>query len=140
MLAALAIYLLSGGDLGLSGNDPATTRSAPDAETITEASNPAPTPGADANLSREEAEGISRVLADIEAGRSLPYDQDGSSFQNREGRLPSRPQGYYREYTVITPGSEDRGARRLVIGEGEETYYTADHYESFVQLDPAQFE
>jgi ribonuclease T1 len=145
VLAALAIYLLLGGDLGLNGNDPATTRSAPDAEAITESSNPAPTPGADADVSdasvsREEAEGISRVLAEIEAGKPLPYDQDGASFQNREGRLPSRPQGYYREYTVITPGSEDRGARRLVIGEGGETYYTADHYGSFVQIDPAQFE
>jgi ribonuclease T1 len=67
----------------------------------------------------------------IEEGGPFPYSKDGSIFQNREGFLPSRPRGYYREYTVITPGEDDRGARRIVAGEGGELYYTDDHYDSF---------
>ncbi|MCA9982332.1 MAG: ribonuclease, partial [Anaerolineales bacterium] len=62
------------------------------------------------------------------------YNKDGSTFQNREGLLPSQPRGYYREYTVETPGSRDRGARRIVAGEGGEFYYTADHYASFARI------
>ena len=53
--------------------------------------------------------------------------------------MPERPVGYYSEYTVETPGSSDRGARRLVIGDGGETYYTNDHYASFVEIDPEQY-
>jgi ribonuclease T1 len=67
----------------------------------------------------------------IEEGGPFPYDQDGSTFQNREGILPDQPRGYYREYTVETPGSPDRGARRVVTGRDGERYYTDDHYESF---------
>ena len=64
-------------------------------------------------------------------GGPFPYDQDGSTFQNREGLLPAHPRGYYREYTVQTPGSPDRGARRIVTGARGERYYTDDHYDSF---------
>jgi ribonuclease T1 len=79
------------------------------------------------------------VLALVEAGGPFPHDQDGSTFQNREGLLPQEPGGYYKEYTCETPGSDDRGARRLVIGDGGETYYTADHYDSFTRIDPADY-
>lgn len=63
----------------------------------------------------------------------FPHRQDGTVFQNREGRLPARPNGYYREYTVRTPGVSHRGARRIVTGgrPPEVYYYTADHYGSF---------
>lgn len=73
------------------------------------------------------------TLALIERGGPFPHRQDGITFQNREGRLPARPRGYYREYTVPTPGSRDRGARRIVTGghPPREFYYTADHYRSF---------
>jgi ribonuclease T1 len=68
----------------------------------------------------------------IEQGGPYPYSRDGTVFQNREGVLPSQSSGYYHEYTVITPGSSTRGARRIVTGEEtREDYYTADHYESF---------
>jgi guanyl-specific ribonuclease Sa len=69
----------------------------------------------------------------IERGGPYPYDRDGSVFQNRERRLPEQPRGYYREYTVDTPGSPDRGARRIVTGGDppEVYYYTDDHYRSF---------
>ena len=71
----------------------------------------------------------------IRSGGPFPYSQDGSVFQNREGLLPAKTLGYYHEYTVKTPGSSTRGARRL-IGGGALTnpafvYYTADHYASF---------
>lgn len=71
------------------------------------------------------------TLALIKAGGPFPYARDGVTFQNRERLLPARPRGYYREYTVPTPGSRDRGARRIVAGRGAEFYYTADHYRSF---------
>ncbi|MEV8388402.1 ribonuclease domain-containing protein [Streptomyces sp. NPDC057539] len=68
----------------------------------------------------------------IERGGPYPYPQDGGVFQNREGILPSQSNGYYHEYTVKTPGSSTRGARRIVTGnKTNEDYYTADHYASF---------
>lgn len=71
------------------------------------------------------------TLALIETDGPFPYERDGITFQNRERLLPSKPRGYYREYTVITPGENDRGARRIIAGENGELYYTDDHYESF---------
>ncbi|MCQ4206310.1 ribonuclease [Streptomyces longispororuber] len=72
----------------------------------------------------------------IAAGGPFPYEQDGTVFQNREGVLPSQSTGYYHEYTVITPGSSDRGARRIVTGKAtQEDYYTSDHYASFDLVD-----
>ncbi|ABX07311.1 ribonuclease domain-containing protein [Herpetosiphon sp.] len=67
----------------------------------------------------------------IEQGGPFPYSKDGAIFNNREQILPSKPRGYYREYTVETPGSADRGARRIVAGDNGELYYTDDHYASF---------
>ena len=63
-----------------------------------------------------------------------PFRQDDSTFGNREGILPPQLRGYYREYTVVTPGSRDRGARRIVVGADWDMYYTADHYASFRQI------
>ncbi|MFD0022346.1 ribonuclease domain-containing protein [Streptomyces sp. NPDC058382] len=72
----------------------------------------------------------------IDEGGPFPYDQDGVVFQNREGVLPDQSTGYYHEYTVITPGSSTRGARRIVTGEeNQEDYYTADHYVTFDLVD-----
>ncbi|MFF9124998.1 ribonuclease domain-containing protein [Streptomyces sp. NPDC014889] len=68
----------------------------------------------------------------IDKGGPFPYSQDGAVFQNREGVLPKQSSGYYHEYTVVTPGSPDRGARRIVTGQKtREDYYTADHYVTF---------
>ncbi|WP_371672769.1 ribonuclease N [Streptomyces sp. NBC_00289] len=72
-----------------------------------------------------------RTLELIDEGGPFPYDRDGVVFGNFERLLPSRERGYYHEYTVTTPGSPDRGARRLVTGRGGEIYYTDDHYDSF---------
>jgi ribonuclease T1 len=77
------------------------------------------------------------TLEAIQRGGPFPYPRDGVVFQNRERRLPERPRGYYREYTVPTPGSDDRGARRIVAGGNppEVFYYTDDHYRSFQSVE-----
>ena len=77
-----------------------------------------------------------RTVQEIKTGGPFPYRQDGVVFDNREGRLPQEPHGWYHEYTVVTPGSDDRGERRIIAGGRDETspevlYYTADHYASF---------
>ena len=72
-----------------------------------------------------------RTLELIEAGGPYPYRQDGRTFGNRERLLPRRPGGYYREFTVVTPGEGDRGPRRIVAGDEGDLYWTRDHYASF---------
>jgi len=72
-------------------------------------------------------------------GGPFPYRKDGSTFGNRERQLPAKPRGFYKEYTVKTPGSSDRGARRIVCGgpqrsQPEACFYTADHYASFRRI------
>ena len=72
----------------------------------------------------------------IEQGGPFPYpDNDGVVFHNNEHLLPSEPDGYYHEYTVPTPGSQTRGARRMITGRDGQYYYTGDHYETFVAVD-----
>ena len=78
-------------------------------------------------------EGI-ETLELIASDGPFPYDQDGSTFNNREGILPQQPRGFYAEYTVITPGEDDRGARRIVGGDDGSRFYTSDHYSSFREV------
>ena len=80
-----------------------------------------------ADLPPEAADTVELINSD----GPFPYSQDGVVFQNREGILPDEPTGYYHEYTVKTPGSPDRGARRIVSGADGALYYTGDHYDSF---------
>ncbi|WP_033437335.1 ribonuclease domain-containing protein [Saccharothrix sp. NRRL B-16314] len=97
-------------------------------------------PGADSGL---PVEALSELPPEakatwelIERDGPFPYPRnDGVTFQNREKILPAEARDYYREYTVPTPGSDDRGARRIVTGSSDEVYYTGDHYESFVVVD-----
>lgn len=75
----------------------------------------------------------------VQRGGPFPYDRDGVVFENREGLLPHHERGYYHEYTVPTPGSADRGARRLVtagksLTHPEAWYYSDDHYRSFREV------
>lgn len=70
----------------------------------------------------------------IKHGGPFPYERDGAVFGNFEKRLPSQARGYYREYTVPTPGLKHRGTRRVVAGRDGELYYTDDHYRSFRRI------
>jgi ribonuclease T1 len=74
------------------------------------------------------------TIALIRKGGPFPYRRDGLVFGNFEEKLPVRARGYYREYTVRTPGAKDRGAWRIVAGRGGELYYTDDHYNSFRRI------
>ena len=76
------------------------------------------------------------TLALIAAGGPFAYAADGATFRNVEGILPKHASGYYHEYTVVTPGSADRGARRIVTGGAGEQYWTDDHYASFRRIVP----
>jgi guanyl-specific ribonuclease Sa len=97
-------------------------------------------PGANSGL---DVQALSKLPAEagatwklIEANGPFPYPRnDGVTFENREKRLPQKKSGYYKEYTVPTPGSQDRGARRLVTGAEKEVFYTGDHYSTFVVVD-----
>ncbi len=80
-----------------------------------------------------EARDTIRLIA---RGGPFPYRQDGVVFENRERLLPAKASGYYHEYTVETPGSPDRGARRIITGGQGELYYTSDHYASFKRVVP----
>ncbi|MDR6414071.1 ribonuclease domain-containing protein [Pseudarthrobacter sulfonivorans] len=141
----LAVALLASGGTGLlesltgSPTPAASSSGAPVSDAPTRG--PAEVPGpaaAPANPSglpaiRESAlpAEARRTLALIRAGGPYSYSQDDKTFGNFERILPRQGSGYYREYTVPTPGESDRGARRIVTGAGGEKYYTQDHYDSF---------
>jgi guanyl-specific ribonuclease Sa len=95
-----------------------------------------PGPALPAFLPAEAGPVVQRILS----GAPHPHAQDGSTFSNREGRLPERPRGHYREYTVPTPGLGHRGARRIVTGGAPpvDWYYTDDHYDSFRRFEVAR--
>lgn len=81
------------------------------------------------------------TLGLIAQGGPFPYERDGVRFGNFEGLLPEKPRGYYREYTVRTPGKRNRGTRRIVCGgvearKPDACYYTRDHYRSFARIQP----
>ena len=94
----------------------------------------APAPGivevAAAKLPQEARD----TIALIRQGGPFPYARDGAIFGNREAHLPKQKRGYYKEYTVKTPGVRTRGARRIVAGAGGEMYYTDDHYNRFQRV------
>jgi|SRR3989338_289442 len=74
------------------------------------------------------------TLRAIKRGGPFAYERDGVAFKNYERILPRQPRGYYREYTVRTPGARNRGARRIVCGPLPECYYSADHYQTFKRI------
>lgn len=75
------------------------------------------------------------TLARIKDNHQLRFQNDGSTFQNRERRLPKQPDGYYKEYVHPTPGLSGPGPQRIVMGKAGETYYTPDHYRTFQRVD-----
>jgi len=97
-----------------------------------------PESAAEVSLTALPAE-AQQVDRQIRSGGPFEYAKDGTVFGNRERRLPAKARGFYREYTVPTPGARDRGARRIVCGGGqparpESCYYTGDHYTSFSRI------
>jgi ribonuclease T1 len=123
----MLLALLLAAVLGLAGCGSSSSRSS--AASSTAASKPAGMSTiTEASLPVQARDVIKR----IDDGGTFQYRQDGVTFQNREGLLPAEPSGYYREYTVATPGAADRGARRLILGRHGELYYTPDHYRSFL--------
>lgn len=107
---------------------------------LVQARSPAPTPFPGSAVASVAHDGLPvegrEVMEQIRRGGPFRYDKDGTVFGNRERLLPASKRGYYREYTVPTPGLNHRGARRIVCG-GEKPavpdacYYTEDHYSSF---------
>ncbi|MFD7443063.1 ribonuclease domain-containing protein [Streptomyces sp. NPDC059909] len=120
-LSALLGLLLTGCSSGVQAPDAAPTGTATRAALATVRP---------ADLPPEARE----TLRLIDEGGPFPYEKDGAAFGNFEGILPKQHRGYYREYTVRTPGERDRGARRIVTGRGGEIYYTDDHYETFREV------
>lgn len=119
-LSKLGLALILAASLGAVGSAVAK-RTSTESSAVTLTSLPA------------EAQTTHRLIL---SGGPFPYQKDGSVFGNRERLLPANPRGFYREYTVKTPGARDRGARRIVCGGRQPTqpaacYYTGDHYASF---------
>lgn len=143
LLVALAIWLVLGnateGEGGSAGSSASVTT--PSSTTTGRATPSSPTGRGtpDSGLPTMVASELPRegrqTLELIHRGGPFPYDRDGTPFQNRERILPLQPRGYYAEYTVRTPGERDRGARRLVVGDDGDVYWTDDHYRSFRQVE-----
>jgi guanyl-specific ribonuclease Sa len=77
---------------------------------------------------------LKSTLDRIERGEANRHRNDGTSFQNREGRLPRKPSGYYKEYVHPTPGASGPGPQRIIIGKSGEVWYTPDHYKTFKEI------
>ena len=147
-LAVFNLFIAPGGAPPAAGPQ-GTTTAAPGFSTSAPAAAPASAPAAVPSSSAGKATGVPnasglptiresqlppegrRTLVLIRQGGPYPYSRDGVTFGNFERILPRKASGYYKEYTVPTPGESDRGARRIVAGQAGDKYYTADHYASF---------
>jgi len=130
LLAALLVLLVGACGSKAAGSSPSAS-SVPEAASLAPAS--ATTDLPTMTVGQLPPEGV-ETLRLIKDGGPFPYSKDGSTFQNRERILPSQPQGFYQEYTVETPGSDDRGARRIIGGDDGSRFYTDDHYASFREV------
>ncbi|MFF4421982.1 ribonuclease domain-containing protein [Streptomyces sp. NPDC001549] len=127
LLGALFLCAALAGAVGCGGPKPVPAAAASASASVV--------PGWAKGMATVRADGLPQqardVLALIDKGGPYPYRQDGTVFGNFEKALPQQKRGYYHEYTVRTPGERDRGARRIVTGEGAEFFYTDDHYDTF---------
>ncbi|MET9698648.1 ribonuclease domain-containing protein [Streptomyces sp. NPDC006529] len=141
LLGALFLCVALVGAAGCGGTqDPVPPSAAPGTPAATAPNgSPSPstsaTPGWAKGMKTLRAADLPREARDtlvlIDKGGPYPYRQDGTVFGNFEKVLPRQQRGYYHEFTVKTPGSRDRGARRIITGQGSEFFYTDDHYETF---------
>jgi len=126
-----------------------------EAAAVEKAAGLAPQPGKDftpAIQDKARIKAIMKLVTDIYNGNHLPYSQDGTTFKNKEGKLPAQPAGFYKEYTLLTgdaphtvviggttyqvaPDLSARGSERVIIGGGQKIYYTPDHYAHFILLE-----
>ncbi len=145
-VAVLVVLVLATWWLQQSDDEPSSGPSAQPSPTATATAGSTQSPAGDEDLGTDPDSGLPWVeeadlpaealdtLALVDRGGPYPYDEDDGTFGNFEGILPDRPRGYYREYTVETPGLDHRGARRIVTGDGGEHYWTDDHYQSFERI------
>ncbi|MBI3687201.1 MAG: guanine-specific ribonuclease N1 and T1 [Actinobacteria bacterium] len=131
LLVLMLLGALLGGGYAAQGLRSPATGPAPAPSSVPAPSVPAASVAALSTLPPQVAD----TYRLVRRGGPFPYARDGVVFANREALLPDRSGGYYREYTVPTPGTPDRGARRLIVGAGGEVYYTADRYLSFRLVD-----
>ena len=130
-VVALVAAMVGGGPLTAppeTSSIQSTTAEPGSASMAPSVANPSALPTINASQLPKEAQ---QTLALIAKGGPYPYREDDGNFGNFEGRLPKKSSGFYKEYTVPTPGESDRGARRIIVGKDTAKYYTADHYDSF---------
>jgi ribonuclease T1 len=132
LVGVLAVTLLGVVGIGLLGAGASST--APSASPSPSAGYQTPCSGLPGIAVADLPQQARDTLALIDRGGPYPYSQDNTVFGNLERVLPERPKGYYREYTVVSPGSSSRGTRRLVVGAQGDIYFTADHYQTFRQV------
>jgi len=130
-LAGCAGGTSSAGTASAGSARPATSALVPDGTALAPASATTDLPTVPLAALPPEALDTLELIA---AGGPYPYRKDGATFGNREGLLPRQAGGFYREYTVETPGSDDRGARRIVAGADGSRFWTDDHYASFQEV------
>ena len=130
---ALGFLLVAGARQWLPGATDAPAQTTPRSPATMPAGESAAPTDADPALPAFLPPEARHTVALVRRGGPFPHRQDGQVFGNREGLLPRQPRGWYREYTVDTPGARDRGARRIVTGgtPPREWYYSDDHYRSF---------
>ncbi|WP_055598731.1 ribonuclease domain-containing protein [Streptomyces aureus] len=131
-LALVLCVLLAGCSSSSGGAGPVAT--ARTTAVATEAAAPTGTSGLPTVRAADLPPEARETLVLIARGGPYPYARDGAVFSNFERILPREQRGYYREYTVKTPGERDRGARRIVTGRDGEIYWTDDHYETFREV------
>jgi ribonuclease T1 len=134
LFASIAIPLLAMWGCGNGSKKSSETSASPPEATSALLSTGKSIGDADAIKSADLPPEAHKTIQLIKRGGPFPYAKDGAVFGNREGLLIAKPQGYYREYTVITSGARDRGARRIIVGKNGEYYYTDDHYRSFKRI------
>lgn len=142
--AAGLVLLLTAGCAGGSSSSPGTTAtsgsSASSKAGKTSAGKAVPTNPSDLPTIKESQlpKEAKQTLKLIRAGGPFPYERDGVHFGNYEKVLPVKKGSYYKEYTVKTPGTSSRGAKRIIVGNGSEKYFTTDHYETFKFIQEGQ--
>ncbi|MFI5708283.1 ribonuclease domain-containing protein [Kribbella sp. NPDC051620] len=136
VVIAMMVITLAASLLGCSasGSDTATKTQTTRAQTTQSRPTQDPVSGLRVVAAAELPKEARQTLALIDKGGPYPYSRDGIVFGNREKILPKQSNGYYHEFTVKTPGENDRGARRIITAQSGERYYTDDHYKSFRRI------